>query len=29
VVVDHDRARLGLWTGWGALPQLFDSTIGG
>ena len=27
VVTDHDRARLGLWTGWGALPQLFDPTV--
>ncbi|MET0744284.1 MAG: helicase, partial [Microvirga sp.] len=26
-VTDHDRARLGLWTGWGALPQLFDPTV--
>ena len=27
LVTDHDRARLGLWTGWGALPQLFDPTV--
>jgi hypothetical protein len=27
LVTDQDRARLGLWTGWGALPQLFDPTV--
>lgn len=27
LVTDHDRARLGLWTGWGALPQLFDPSV--
>ena len=27
VVTDADRERAGAWTGWGALPQLFDPTV--